>query len=80
MAVLTFGIFDALKYQKLVRIRGKVVPEDRLYAALFGSGFVPIGLFVSRPQQQKNHLSCGSQLTRFHRSGMHGRRVPEFTG
>ncbi|KAF2730702.1 putative polyamine transporter 4 [Polyplosphaeria fusca] len=45
LGVVTFGAFDALKYQKAVRIKGKVVPEDRLYATLFGSFLVPIGLF-----------------------------------
>ncbi|KAI3394367.1 hypothetical protein diail_2833, partial [Diaporthe ilicicola] len=45
LAVVTFGIFDALKYQKAARTKGKVVPEDRLHAALFGSCLVPIGLF-----------------------------------
>ncbi|KAI2601820.1 MFS general substrate transporter [Hypoxylon sp. NC1633] len=43
--VLTFGFFDAIKYQKAARLKKEIVPEHRLYAALFGSGFVPIGLF-----------------------------------
>ena len=51
--MLTFGLFDVLKYQKVARIKGKVVPEDRLYAALFASGLVPIGLFVSQLLQCK---------------------------
>lgn len=51
--MLTFGVFDAVKYQKVARIKGRVVPEDRLYAALFGSPLVPIGLFVSQSPQWK---------------------------
>ncbi|KAF1992969.1 MFS general substrate transporter, partial [Amniculicola lignicola CBS 123094] len=45
LAVVTFGAFDAVKYQKVLRNHGKVVPEDRLYAAIWGSPLVPIGLF-----------------------------------
>ena len=56
-AVLTFGVFDALKYQKAVRTSGKVVPEYRLYAALFGSPLVPIGLFVSLPHPHHSKTS-----------------------
>ncbi|CAG9988180.1 unnamed protein product [Clonostachys byssicola] len=44
--VATFGIFDKIKYQKeVVRTNGRAAPEYRLYAALFGSCLVPIGLF-----------------------------------
>ncbi|KAI1114132.1 hypothetical protein F5Y14DRAFT_191869 [Nemania sp. NC0429] len=45
LAVITFGYFDAIKYQRVAQSEGKIVPENRLYAALFGSPFVPIGLF-----------------------------------
>jgi uncharacterized membrane protein YiaA len=49
-AVLTFGFFDATRYQKeVLRTNGKVAPEHRLYAAMFGSFLLPIGLFVSAP-------------------------------
>ncbi|KID93274.1 Major facilitator superfamily domain, general substrate transporter, partial [Metarhizium majus ARSEF 297] len=45
-AVLTFGYFDATKYQKeMVRTKNKVAPEHRLWAALFGSPLMPIGSF-----------------------------------
>ncbi|KAI0485251.1 major facilitator superfamily domain-containing protein [Xylariaceae sp. FL0804] len=43
--VLTFGAFDAIKYQKVARVQTNIPPENRLYAALFTSCFVPIGLF-----------------------------------
>ncbi|KAK7225026.1 hypothetical protein V2G26_013029 [Clonostachys chloroleuca] len=44
--VATFGIFDKIKYQKeVIRTNGTAAPEYRLYAALFGSWLVPIGLF-----------------------------------
>ncbi|KAF4984818.1 hypothetical protein FDECE_17016 [Fusarium decemcellulare] len=42
----TFVFFDLTKYQKeVIRTGDKVAPEHRLYAALFGSWLVPIGLF-----------------------------------
>ncbi|KAH8698219.1 major facilitator superfamily domain-containing protein [Phaeosphaeriaceae sp. PMI808] len=45
-ALATFGYFDATKYQKEAnRTNGKVAPEHRLYAAMFGSFLLPIGLF-----------------------------------
>ncbi|KAF2799242.1 hypothetical protein K505DRAFT_346061 [Melanomma pulvis-pyrius CBS 109.77] len=44
IVVLTFGVFDAVKHQKVARTKGKVVPENRLYAALFGSPLIPSGL------------------------------------
>jgi hypothetical protein len=47
-ALATFGFFDATKYRKeAVRTNGQVAPEHRLYAAMFGSFMLPIGLFVS---------------------------------
>lgn len=42
-----FGVFDKIKYQKLVAAGIEPVPEARLYAAMAGSIFIPIGLFVS---------------------------------
>ncbi|KAF2967062.1 hypothetical protein GQX73_g6515 [Xylaria multiplex] len=45
LAVLTFAYFDVTKYQKVLQLKGVVPPEHRLYAALFGSGLVPVGLF-----------------------------------
>ncbi|KAF2875791.1 putative polyamine transporter 4 [Massariosphaeria phaeospora] len=46
LALATFGYFDKTKYQtELVRTNGKVAPEHRLYAAMFGSFLLPIGLF-----------------------------------
>jgi len=48
--VITFGYFDATRYQKeIARTNGKVAPEHRLYAAMFGSFLLPIGLFVRIP-------------------------------
>ncbi|KAJ3546720.1 hypothetical protein NM208_g1862 [Fusarium decemcellulare] len=42
----TFVFFDLTKYQKeVIRTGDKVAPEHRLYAALFGSWLVPVGLF-----------------------------------
>lgn len=47
-AVATFGYFDATKYQKEVaKSNDNIDPKHRLYAALFGSWLVPVGLFVS---------------------------------
>lgn len=49
-AVLTFGFFDATRYQKEVfRTNGKVALEHRLYTAMFRSFLLPIGLLVSSP-------------------------------
>ncbi len=46
-AVVTFGIFDAIKYRpEVARTNGRVAPEHRLYSALVGCWLVPIGLFV----------------------------------
>jgi hypothetical protein len=48
---MTFGFFDATRYQKeLVRTEGKVAPEHRLYAPMLGSVLIPIGLLVSAPE------------------------------
>jgi MFS family permease len=48
LALVTFGYFDRTKYQpELQRTNGAVAPEHRLYAAMFGSFLLPIGLFVS---------------------------------
>ena len=48
LAIATFGYFDATKYQKeIIRTNGKVPPEHRLWAAMFGSFLLPVGLFVS---------------------------------
>lgn len=47
-ALVTFGYFDRTKYQpELQKSNGAVAPEHRLYAAMFGSFLLPIGLFVS---------------------------------
>jgi hypothetical protein len=47
---MTFGFFDATRYRKeIARTNGRVAPEHRLYAAMFGSFLLPIGLFVSEP-------------------------------
>lgn len=46
-AIATFGFFDATKYRKeMARTQNRVAPEHRLYSALVGCWFVPIGLFV----------------------------------
>lgn len=45
-AVLSFGIFDATLYRRaLVKAAGMPAPEHRLYSAMLGSIFLPIGLF-----------------------------------
>ncbi|OXV05419.1 hypothetical protein Egran_06813 [Elaphomyces granulatus] len=45
-ALMTFGFFDATRYRKeMARTNGRVAPEHRLYAAMFGSFLLPIGLF-----------------------------------
>jgi uncharacterized membrane protein YiaA len=52
LGLMTFAGFDATLYQKQVKRTGDRVPaEYRLYAALVGSLLVPIGLFVSFPNQ-----------------------------
>lgn len=51
-AIITFGYFDGAKYRKeLLRTGGKVAPEQRLYAAMFGSVLLPISLFVCYPSK-----------------------------
>ncbi|KAH8427775.1 MFS transporter [Aspergillus melleus] len=45
-SLATFAFFDATRYRKeAARTNGKVAPEHRLYAAMFGSLLLPIGLF-----------------------------------
>jgi hypothetical protein len=57
-ALVTFGFFDATKYRKeAVRTNGQVAPEHRLYAAMFGSFMLPIGLFVS---ERRNIGQCSN--------------------
>lgn len=49
-AIVTFGFFDAIKYRpEMIKTKGRVAPEHRLYSALVGCWLVPIGLFVCGP-------------------------------
>ncbi|EMD60232.1 hypothetical protein COCSADRAFT_40663 [Bipolaris sorokiniana ND90Pr] len=46
LALVTVGYFDRKKYQpESQRTNGRVAPEHRLYAAMFGSFLLPVGLF-----------------------------------
>ncbi|KAH7310527.1 major facilitator superfamily domain-containing protein [Stachybotrys elegans] len=45
LAVVVFAYFDVTKYQKELQRSNHVAPEHRLYAALFGSWMVTVGLF-----------------------------------
>ena len=65
LGAIAFAVLDATFYTKAVAAAPNNIPEPehRLYAAMFGSVLLPIGLFVNAPLPYQNVYSLMSLFT-----------------